>query len=387
MSNHSLQERICSHTIHFTLPGDMIVICGIGSLRATQFHGRAWHKRNATETRPAMDGREHCATSEHVPRAGALARHFAIFSTLYLVAYLAASYLDLYTTRLALQRPGTSEGNVYATNQSSYSSAKAWVITGLGLLFIEGFLVYSLLSARHIAKHWIRHPLRSFGKLYINPWSKRIRGPVGTAHVELRDYVRASEAAGRGEQPVDPLLWDRTASPNGRNRVQPYVTGDRLLVGSGTAVLPARVCVLATGCSAYQTVSAGCRRRQRGGRENRLWFAKCEDCTLSMESRGDIRMHGKVLLRAAIMGCCIAATHCWAQSDETLGGVASHQRLARKRFGNHPAVGRRSQLQMPCGPRIPWRRHDAEYRGKAVLFYDMATGPKIENVYCLQHHA
>ena len=46
---------------------------------------------------------------------------------------------------------------------------------GIGALFIEGFLVYSLLSARHVAQHWIRHPLRSFGKLYINPWSKRIR--------------------------------------------------------------------------------------------------------------------------------------------------------------------------------------------------------------------
>ena len=130
MSNHSpCGKDLLTQAIHFTLPGDMIVICGIGSLRATEFHGRAWHKRNATETRPAMDEREHCATSEHVPRAGALARRIAIFSTLYLVAYLAASYLDLYTTRLALQRPGTSEGNVYATNQSSYSPAKAWVIT------------------------------------------------------------------------------------------------------------------------------------------------------------------------------------------------------------------------------------------------------------------
>ena len=44
-------------------------------------------------------------------------------------------------------------------------------------------------------------------------------------------------------------------------------------------------------------------------------------------------MHGKVLLLAAIAWCCIAATHCWAQSDETLGGVAyALEQLAKKRF-------------------------------------------------------
>ncbi len=31
--------------------------------------------------------------------------------------------------------------------------------------------------------------------------------------------------------------------------------------------------------------------------------------------------------------------------------------------------------------RIPWRRHDAEFRGKAILVYDLATGAKIENVF------
>ena len=118
---------------------------------------------------------EHCANSEPSSYAGAVARRIAIISILYLIGYLAASYLDLHTTALALQQPGTSEGNVYATNEDSYSSVRGWVITGLGALFIEGFLIYSLLTSRQVSQHCLHHPMRSFGKLYMLPWSKRVR--------------------------------------------------------------------------------------------------------------------------------------------------------------------------------------------------------------------
>jgi hypothetical protein len=99
----------------------------------------------------------------------------AAVALLYLIAYLAASWCDLYTTRLALQRPGTTEGNVYSINDRGYSSARAWAITGLGALVIESLLVCSLLTSRHISRHWLRHPIRSFNKFYIIPWSKRVR--------------------------------------------------------------------------------------------------------------------------------------------------------------------------------------------------------------------
>jgi hypothetical protein len=47
---------------------------------------------------------------------------------LYLVVYLAASGLDLWTTQLALHRPGVSEGNVFATDAVRFEEDNAWVL-------------------------------------------------------------------------------------------------------------------------------------------------------------------------------------------------------------------------------------------------------------------
>src|SRR3954471_17758498 len=86
-------------------------------------------------------------------------RRIVSLSLSYLLAYFIASYLDLYTTLLALQRPGTSEGNVYSTSGHDYIATKAWLITFAGAVFIEAFLLFGALNARRVSEHWLRHPL------------------------------------------------------------------------------------------------------------------------------------------------------------------------------------------------------------------------------------
>ncbi|MEY2495651.1 MAG: hypothetical protein QOJ45_2143 [Verrucomicrobiota bacterium] len=100
-------------------------------------------------------------------------RRIVNFSLVYLAAYAVASYLDLQTTLLALQRPGTTEGNVYSTSGHDYVATKAWVITAAGALFIEAFLLFGALNAHRVSEHWLRHPIRSFAKFYVVFWSRR----------------------------------------------------------------------------------------------------------------------------------------------------------------------------------------------------------------------
>jgi hypothetical protein len=66
-------------------------------------------------------------------------RRVVKLSVIYLAVYLLVSNLDLHTTLLALQMPGTNEGNVYATSGRDYVAAKAWLITAAGALFVEAF--------------------------------------------------------------------------------------------------------------------------------------------------------------------------------------------------------------------------------------------------------
>jgi hypothetical protein len=107
-------------------------------------------------------------------------RRIISLSLAYLLAYLIASYLDLYTTILALQRPGTSEGNVYSTSGHDYVATKAWLITAAGAVFIEAFLLFGALNAQRVSDHWLRHPVRSFGKVYVIFWSQKVmdRAPL-----------------------------------------------------------------------------------------------------------------------------------------------------------------------------------------------------------------
>ena len=140
-------------------------------------------------------------------------RRIAIVSLVYLIAYFAAAYLDLYTTALALQRPGTTEGNVYSTTEKGYSSAAAWMITGIGAPLIVAFLIFGLVNARHVSHRWLEHPVQSFGKFYIIPWRKKVldRSPLHMASFALAFPALRLLAAGNNlliyHYGTGPLGW------------------------------------------------------------------------------------------------------------------------------------------------------------------------------------
>jgi hypothetical protein len=93
----------------------------------------------------------------------------------YAAAYLVASWLDLITTALALQRPEANEGNVYATGAAGYVASKAWLITIVGGLAIVACLAWSIFASRTMAETWLMHPIRSWAKFYVNPWGRGVR--------------------------------------------------------------------------------------------------------------------------------------------------------------------------------------------------------------------
>jgi hypothetical protein len=142
-----------------------------------------------------------------------LVRRVALVSLIYLVAYFVAAYLDLSTTVLALQQPGTTEGNVYSTDEKTYSSAAAWMITGIASPVILAFLIFGLVNARHVSQRWLEHPVRSFGKFYIIPWRKKIldRSPLHMVSFALAFPALRLLAAGNNlliyEYGTAPLGW------------------------------------------------------------------------------------------------------------------------------------------------------------------------------------
>ena len=87
--------------------------------------------------------------------------------------------------------------------------------------------------------------------------------------------------------------------------------------------------------------------------------------------------------------CCFGQRSCGAALPLRIAGrkwmiagrcVLWHGDWPENGFGNHRAVVDVAAADA-VRARIPWRRHDAEFRGKAVLVYDLATGAKIENVF------
>jgi hypothetical protein len=142
-----------------------------------------------------------------------LATRVAAVSLLYLAVYACVSWADLFTTKLALQQPNTVEGNVYAVGDDGYSAAKAWGITSVGALFILPFLVFGLLAARRVSERWLQHPIRSFAKLYINPFSKKVidRSPLHMLSFVLAFPVLRLLAAGNNwlisETGTGPIGW------------------------------------------------------------------------------------------------------------------------------------------------------------------------------------
>lgn len=139
-------------------------------------------------------------------------RRTIILAIAYALPFLVASWLDLWTTSLALTQPGASEGNVYATDGGAYLSGRAWAMTAIGGAMIEAFLLFAGLSAERVADHWLDRPMRSFTRVYINPWARSVidRSPLHAlsyvlAFVPLRLLAAINNA----------LIWKTGAGPLG----------------------------------------------------------------------------------------------------------------------------------------------------------------------------
>jgi hypothetical protein len=98
-------------------------------------------------------------------------------------AYCLASWLDLLTTRLALRREGTVEGNIFATQGGHYDAWMAWATTvGVGVLLVALF-AYGAVRLDTVPEHFLRAPVRSFlswqsNLLFLNPWSRSAQGRI-----------------------------------------------------------------------------------------------------------------------------------------------------------------------------------------------------------------
>ena len=100
------------------------------------------------------------------------AQRLVTFIALYFAAYLAASYVDLGSTSLGLQRPGVTEKNLFATDAAgTYLPAQGWLLTLGGAVVLLLCILLAFRNARRVDERWLRHPLQSFGKLYANPFS------------------------------------------------------------------------------------------------------------------------------------------------------------------------------------------------------------------------
>lgn len=99
----------------------------------------------------------------------------------FVVAYVAVSTADLWTTRLALRQLGVSEGNVFATDAGGgYLDARAWGITAFGGGVLAAGVVLAAVHAGRVSPRWVRHPVRSFGRVYLVPLSAAVldRSPL-----------------------------------------------------------------------------------------------------------------------------------------------------------------------------------------------------------------
>jgi len=115
-------------------------------------------------------------------------RRAAVLTLVYGALFVFAAWLDLATTALALTRSGANEGNVYAVSGSGYDATRAWLISGAGGLVILGFLAFALVNQARVADVWLDKPVRSFGKLYINPFA---RGVMDRSPLHMLSFVVA----------------------------------------------------------------------------------------------------------------------------------------------------------------------------------------------------
>lgn len=103
-----------------------------------------------------------------------------LLALVYLLAYLLASGFDHWTTALALERSGATEANVFATSAGAYAPVQAVGLTVIGAIVLLSCIVFASVHADRVAIEWLRHPVRSFKKFYVFPWSSAVinRSPI-----------------------------------------------------------------------------------------------------------------------------------------------------------------------------------------------------------------
>jgi hypothetical protein len=122
----------------------------------------------------------------------------AVVVIAYLAFYSLASFLDLSTTVLALKGSGTHEGNVFSTNSQGYLLARALSITTVAAIVMAGCVIFAVRNAARVDDVWIKHPVRSFGLFYLNPWARAAisRSPIHMLSLAIAFAVLRILAAG-----------------------------------------------------------------------------------------------------------------------------------------------------------------------------------------------
>lgn len=82
----------------------------------------------------------------------------------YAITYISASFLDLWTTHLALLQTQAAEGNPFAVVEGSYSATRALAFTAIVGLLLIGYVAYGLANLHRVADEHLRRPLRSYAQ-------------------------------------------------------------------------------------------------------------------------------------------------------------------------------------------------------------------------------
>lgn len=87
-----------------------------------------------------------------------------------------------------------------------------------------------------------------------------------------------------------------------------------------------------------------------------------------------------VCLSAVVLACGAGRAAAAADEEQSLGGVVyAGADWQRDGFGDHRAVVEVAAAADVVRATIPWRRHDADFRGKGVVVQDLATGATVVN--------
>lgn len=122
-----------------------------------------------------------------MPSAQSEKSRIAIAASGYLLFYFVASFLDLWTTILALKASGAHEGNVFTTSGQAYLLERASIVTLGGAIVMAACVVFAVVYAPRAEEVWLRHPMRSFAHFYLNPWAPGVivKSPIHMLSVAL----------------------------------------------------------------------------------------------------------------------------------------------------------------------------------------------------------